>query len=414
MESLYECTNYVSERRGNQVVSFDLHVGASVSGFELYTKTAAVASLSVTNGGSGYSSAPTVAIAAHGTDDAVTGVTGAQATVTATVSAISGGAVTGVTVTDGGNSYTIAPTVSFSGGGGAAATANIVDEAVDSISVTNGGSGYTSAPSVTLTSLAHFGDEATATAAVSSLSGGAVTGFTSLSGGAGYTSAPSVSFSGGGGSSAAASATLATLTAPVKSVTVDEHLHGFHASAPSVTFSGGGGSGAAGTAVLEDGVVTSVTVTDGGSGYTSAPSAFFDSPDTVEFTIDLHEHLRIDKLSDIYLDHFTTFNCVEPNSATNAAFIMELKDFNVKSQSNNQNLAFGRVTIPNNGKAKSSDSTGLAIHKASKRNYICQVNPMTLHRFTVKLTVLDGSTSIFLSPANGHRCFGEFVIVPRK
>jgi hypothetical protein len=39
---------------------------------------------------------------------------------------------------------------------------------------------------------------------------------------------------------------------------------------------------------------------------------------------------------------------------------------------------------------------------------------MTLRKFTVKPTVLDGSTSIFLDPANGHRCFGEIVIVPRK
>ena len=42
-----------------------------------------------------------------------------------------------------------------------------------------------------------------------------------------------------------------------------------YASAPSVSFSGGGGSSAAATAVLTDNKVTSFTVTNVGSSYTS-------------------------------------------------------------------------------------------------------------------------------------------------
>jgi len=48
-----------------------------------------------------------------------------------------------------------------------------------------------------------------------------------------------------------------------------------YTSAPTVAFTGGGGSGAAATAVLTDGVVTSVVVTDPGSGYTSTPTISF-------------------------------------------------------------------------------------------------------------------------------------------
>ncbi|MCA1598818.1 MAG: hypothetical protein LC769_07305, partial [Chloroflexi bacterium] len=72
---------------------------------------------------------------------------GTNATAT---SAITAGAVSSVTVTAGGTGYTSAPTVSFSGGAGtgAAATAAITGGAVSSVTVTAGGTGYTSAPAV--------------------------------------------------------------------------------------------------------------------------------------------------------------------------------------------------------------------------------------------------------------------------
>ena len=74
--------------------------------------TGAVSSITVTAGGSGYTSAPTVTIA-----DPVTGTT---ATATATISA---GAVTSIAVDEGGTNYLVAPTVTISGGSGTGATA---------------------------------------------------------------------------------------------------------------------------------------------------------------------------------------------------------------------------------------------------------------------------------------------------
>lgn len=69
--------------------------------------------ITVTNGGSGYSSA-------NPPDVTITGGGGSGATARATVS---GGAITAITITDRGAFYTSAPTVTITGGGGTGATA---------------------------------------------------------------------------------------------------------------------------------------------------------------------------------------------------------------------------------------------------------------------------------------------------
>ncbi len=71
-----------------------------------------VTSINVTNGGTGYTSAPAVIISGGG------GV-GAQA-----VASISAGKVTSIAITYGGKNYTSAPSISFSGGGGGGAVAS--------------------------------------------------------------------------------------------------------------------------------------------------------------------------------------------------------------------------------------------------------------------------------------------------
>ena len=68
---------------------------------------------------------------------------------------VSGGAVTGFTVTDGGEGYKSAlpPSITITGGGGSGATATATVDAaglVTGLTVTAGGTGYTSAPTVTV------------------------------------------------------------------------------------------------------------------------------------------------------------------------------------------------------------------------------------------------------------------------
>jgi hypothetical protein len=63
------------------------------------------------------------------------------------------GSLDEIQVTNGGSGYTDAPSVTIAGGGGTGATAVAVldGDAVDSITITNPGSGYTTAPSITFT-----------------------------------------------------------------------------------------------------------------------------------------------------------------------------------------------------------------------------------------------------------------------
>lgn len=70
-----------------------------------------------------------------------------------------------LTITNGGSSYETAPTVGFTGGGGtgAAATATVTDGVVTALTITNKGTGYTSAPTVGFTGGGGSGATATAT-----------------------------------------------------------------------------------------------------------------------------------------------------------------------------------------------------------------------------------------------------------
>lgn len=152
------------------------------------------------------------------------------------------GPLTGVKLLAGG-SYSVAPSVAITGGGGTGATASAVlaGRAVVSLSLTNGGTGYRTVPNVTITG--GGGSGATAKATVVNR---VVTALTLLTGGTGYTSAPTIVFSGGGGSGAAATAALAA-TGPIV-VTLTSGGTGY-TSAPTVSFTGGTGTGAVATAV---------------------------------------------------------------------------------------------------------------------------------------------------------------------
>ncbi len=234
----------------------------------------------MTNVGAGYTSAPTITIAAPST--------GTTATATANFDAVSG-TVRSITITNPGSGYRANPVVTFTGGGfttTAAATAVVVSnvagaaislvqrsaeatvtggvninstQGVGGLVVSNGGIGYTSAPTVGF-SLPTNINLITAC-------------------GSGYTALPTVAAVGGGGSGATFTTTVAN--GQITSIYVSGGGTGY-TSTPTISITGGGGAGATAalpvgsiptaTAAISNGFVSSFTVTNAGSGYVTAPT----------------------------------------------------------------------------------------------------------------------------------------------
>ena len=187
-----------------------------------------------------------------------------------------GAAVTSVTLTNGGSGYTSAPTVTFSPApsGGTTATGTAVGPfgTVGEVTVSTAGTGYTSAPTVTLAA-----PTAGTTAAGTAVLQSGVASVTVTDGGNRYNNDPPTVIFGSapsGGTTAGAYAVLGSAGSAVASVTIWRAGSGY-TSAPSVTFSAPtAGTTAAGAAVLQDSV-TAVTITDAGSGYVSPPTVTF-------------------------------------------------------------------------------------------------------------------------------------------
>lgn len=200
--------------------------------WRIANQTGCVVGALLTNGGTGYTSAPTV-----------------TATGAAVFSAIVGGAVsTTVTVNNGGSNYVYPPIVEFdappNGGIPATGHATITTGAVATIVVDNQGAGYAFAPNVYLTNDPRdsVGGGASATATLTGA--GTVTGVLVTDHGNPVTSVPTLTFTGGGGASAAATAIMCwTITAYVVATagsgylgaTVVTGIGGFPTTAPAYT-----------------------------------------------------------------------------------------------------------------------------------------------------------------------------------
>lgn len=235
-----------------------------------------------------------------------------------------------ITVSTGGVSYSSAPSVSLSGGGGtgAAAVAQMNGTAVESIQITTAGTGYTSAPSVSLSGGGGTGAAATASVlsydgtnvvsmfrgrfndlygvdgkgrgfrwlgtsdylepigiskpaaspSIATMSGGSSQSIRSVAivnGGAGYFTPPTIAFKGGGltdGSTLHAQARAKIAGARVVGVTVDSRGDNY-VSAPAIEFSGGLGSGASLSVGVKGGLAGSQLLAFG-TGYTLEPTVY--------------------------------------------------------------------------------------------------------------------------------------------
>jgi hypothetical protein len=196
----------------------------------------------------------------EGTTSEMVTVTGTDVTARGSATLVSG-SVTAVAVTQTGSGYigNIIPFVCVGGGGiGAAGYATVsATGAAAPVVITSAGAGYTSAPTVVFTTSPKAPSTFTATF-VNAYAGSGVANTTGLSGGSGYTNGThALGFSGGGGSGA--TGTFHVVGGIVVSVTITNPGSGY-TSAPTITFPGAGGSGASVTAVIGGGA----TVIPGG------------------------------------------------------------------------------------------------------------------------------------------------------
>ena len=125
------------------------------------------------------------------------------------------------------------------------------------------------------------------------------------------------------------------------------------------------------------------------------------------FKVDLLEPLIVDKLCDIYLDNFSTFNSLLCGVNDRSCFSLQINEFNVNSNcastNSNQHL-FNRILIPNEHNSI-SDVHSSVIHKGKKMNYICSVNPGKITSITGKITDLAGNSMFTTGSSSDARLY---------
>ena len=166
---------------------------------------------------------------------------------------------------------------------GATATASSLINTgyIREIFLNNDGSGYTSTPVVTFDAAPVSGTTATAVAITTSKGG--ITSLKEIlltNTGAGYTTVPSIYITGGGGTGAAATCSIETTQKGLVSITVDDGGYGY-SSVPVVTISSPSAGAAATSTIGLGGTVTQLTITNPGAAYSTAPTVTIASPSGV-------------------------------------------------------------------------------------------------------------------------------------
>jgi hypothetical protein len=171
------------DRQGYDWTYRGAHSKASAAATTIINGSGAVTSITVSVKGAGYSTAPVVTVAPP--------TSGTTATATATLGGLSSASFT---ITSGTQTYSVAPTVAITGGGGsgAAATAVLANGLVTSINVTAAGTGYTTTPTIAFSG-GTVASAGTAPTGVGNLTGFCVTSIAVTSAGTGYSTAPLVS-----------------------------------------------------------------------------------------------------------------------------------------------------------------------------------------------------------------------------
>lgn len=246
-------------------------------------------------------------------------------TVAGAVAQIYNGFVYGANVTNGGSGYTTAPQVQFSGGGGAGAAASAVvsNGMVAAVNVSSTGLGYTNPPAIqidppnglligqTASTLNLSGINLTNVGAyfvvISNNYGCVTSSLAYLSiGNPSIVQQPQPEYAGMGGNASfnviVGGATpfnyqwWMTASQQSNATAIPTVVNGFvlgavitsggagYLAIPSVQFVGGSGSGAGGNAVVSNRMVTAITMTNAGSGYNTPPTIQIAAPTAICLT----------------------------------------------------------------------------------------------------------------------------------
>lgn len=127
------------------------------------------------------------------------------------------------------------------------------------------------------------------------------------------------------------------------------------------------------------------------------------------FGEDLIEPLKIDAVTDIYLDSFTTFKCKTSDDKTESGFLLNINEFNSNVATNNS-LFSNTIFIPNE-QSTASDPAITKTHKGKKLNYVGYLLPQNIHRLTGTLTDLN---SVTMGVDANFRFIAEFVLITRE
>jgi len=104
------------------------------------------------------------------------------------------------------------------------------------------------------------------------------------------------------------------------------------------------------------------------------------------FDVDLTEDFVVDKMCDVYLDGFTTFDANINTDADDMAFLIGFDNLNIHNSTNT--LSFkDKLVIPNDA----TSLTTTKVHKGKKYNFICTVLPTIMNNMTGTITNVAGA-----------------------
>jgi hypothetical protein len=127
------------------------------------------------------------------------------------------------------------------------------------------------------------------------------------------------------------------------------------------------------------------------------------------FTSDLQDIFRIDEISEVYLDSFTTYGTLRNYDASeNIGFLLSIDEINTPTNSNN-NTSFQKIFIPNLDDA--GGATSSVQHKSKKMNYIGTINSCDISSISGSFTLMDGTTAI---TDTNSRFIAELVFVKQR